>query len=97
MSCVEVCPVDCFYHIADPAINEKYGKSASPTGKVGIMAIHMDECIHCGACEVECPVSAIFEDTSVPAEENELVEEIDKKINAMSSEELDKIRCTQKS
>ena len=30
--------------------------------------IHPDECIDCGACEPECPVTAIFPDTDVPPE-----------------------------
>ncbi len=29
--------------------------------------IHPDECIDCGLCEAECPVTAIFVDTDVPA------------------------------
>ncbi|MEW5917631.1 MAG: ferredoxin family protein [Gemmatimonadota bacterium] len=29
--------------------------------------IHPDECIDCGACEPECPVTAIFSDGDVPA------------------------------
>jgi NAD-dependent dihydropyrimidine dehydrogenase PreA subunit len=28
--------------------------------------IHPDECIDCGACEPECPVSAIFPEEEVP-------------------------------
>jgi ferredoxin len=28
--------------------------------------IHPDECIDCGLCEAECPVSAIFVDSYVP-------------------------------
>jgi NAD-dependent dihydropyrimidine dehydrogenase PreA subunit len=28
--------------------------------------IHPDECIDCGLCEPECPVTAIFVDTDVP-------------------------------
>jgi NAD-dependent dihydropyrimidine dehydrogenase PreA subunit len=28
--------------------------------------INPDECIDCGACESECPVKAIFSDSSVP-------------------------------
>ena len=28
--------------------------------------IHPDECIDCGACEPECPVTAIFLDEDVP-------------------------------
>jgi len=29
--------------------------------------IHPDECIDCGACEPECPVTAIFPEDDVPA------------------------------
>jgi ferredoxin len=30
--------------------------------------IHPDECIDCGACEPECPVTAIFHEEDVPPE-----------------------------
>ncbi len=30
--------------------------------------INPDECIDCGACEPECPVSAIFPEDAVPEE-----------------------------
>jgi ferredoxin len=30
--------------------------------------INPDECIDCGACEPECPVTAIYPEDSVPAE-----------------------------
>lgn len=30
--------------------------------------INPDECIDCGACEPECPVSAIFPEDAVPAQ-----------------------------
>ncbi len=30
--------------------------------------IHPDECIDCGACEPECPVTAIFAEEDVPSE-----------------------------
>ena len=33
-----------------------------------------EECINCGACEPECPVSAIFEEDDVPGEYKEYVE-----------------------
>ena len=38
------------------------------------MYIHPDECIDCGACEVICPVSAIFGDFELetPAQERSL-------------------------
>jgi ferredoxin len=31
------------------------------------IAIHPDECIDCGACEPECPTTAIFEESELPA------------------------------
>lgn len=51
-SCVDVCPVDCIHATDD---DPQY-------------YIDPDECIDCGACEPECPVSAIFPEESVPPE-----------------------------
>ena len=31
-----------------------------------MLVIHPDECIDCGACEPECPVTAIFPEEDVP-------------------------------
>jgi NAD-dependent dihydropyrimidine dehydrogenase PreA subunit len=36
--------------------------------------IHPDECIDCGACEPECPVTAIFAAEDVPAQFAQAVE-----------------------
>ena len=36
--------------------------------------INPDECIECGACEPECPVSAIFHESAVPSEWQEFTE-----------------------
>jgi ferredoxin len=36
--------------------------------------IHPDECIDCGACEPECPVTAIFPDSDVPPEWTSYIE-----------------------
>jgi NAD-dependent dihydropyrimidine dehydrogenase PreA subunit len=36
--------------------------------------IHPDECIDCGACEPECPVSAIFPEEDVPANLTSFIE-----------------------
>jgi ferredoxin len=36
----------------------------NPDGKQ--LYIDPEECIDCGACEPECPVEAIFEETEVP-------------------------------
>ena len=35
--------------------------------------IHPDECIDCGLCEPECPVTAIFVDSDVPDQWKEYV------------------------
>jgi len=59
-SCVDVCPVSCIY-IEDDALDRK-------------LYIHPDECIDCGACEPECPVSAIFEQSAVPPEWAEFID-----------------------
>lgn len=50
-----------------------------------MVVIHPDECIDCGLCEPECPVSAIFVDTDVPAQWAEYV-----RINKEESELLAK-------
>ena len=49
-SCVDVCPVDCIHATDDDAM----------------FFIDPDECIDCGACEPECPVTAIFAEDAVP-------------------------------
>jgi ferredoxin len=36
--------------------------------------IHPDECIDCGACEPECPVTAIFPEEDVPANQKQFVQ-----------------------
>ena len=50
-SCVAVCPVDCIH----------FGE-----GVDRMLYIDPNECIDCGACEPECPVSAIFSEDSLP-------------------------------
>jgi ferredoxin len=52
-SCVEVCPVDCI-------------SPGKPVEQYPTFYIDPDTCIDCGACEVECPHSAIFEESAVP-------------------------------
>ncbi len=34
-------------------------------GDDSMLYIHPDECIDCGACEPECPVEAIFDDSNL--------------------------------
>lgn len=70
-ACVEVCPVDCFYDVRRLELNEKYGVApadANDDERVGVLMIHPDECIDCGACVTECPVEAIFDPENVPKE-----------------------------
>jgi ferredoxin len=53
-ACVEVCPVDCIHF--EKGVDRK-------------LYIDPDECIDCGACEPACPVSAIFAEDDLPAEQ----------------------------
>jgi ferredoxin len=39
-----------------------------------MLYIHPDECIDCGACEPECPVTAIFPEEDVPKEQLRFVQ-----------------------
>jgi ferredoxin len=39
-----------------------------------MLYIHPDECIDCGACEPECPVTAIFPEEDVPANMSQYVQ-----------------------
>lgn len=60
-SCVDVCPVDCIH----PAEGESDFENQDQ------LFINPDECIDCGACEPACPVTAIFEESAVPAQYKE--------------------------
>lgn len=51
-----------------------------------MLYIHPDECIDCGACEPECPVEAIFDDSNLPDEGESWVQ-----INAERCESLPNI------
>ena len=68
MDCVEVCPVDCIHGPDDKtgAGEEAKADGFDPEGKQ--LYIDPEECIDCGACEPECPVEAIFEESEVPEE-----------------------------
>ena len=52
-ACVAVCPVDCIHF---------------EQGIDRTLYIDPNECIDCGACEPECPVTAIFPEDSLPPE-----------------------------
>jgi ferredoxin len=58
--------------VADPCVKCKYTDCVAVCpvdcfyeGKNSI-AINPDECIDCGACEPECPTTAIFEESELP-------------------------------
>jgi ferredoxin len=57
-ACVAICPCDCIHPKKDES-----GFADSP-----MLYIDPAECIDCGLCQAECPVSAIFPDTDLPAE-----------------------------
>ncbi len=70
-SCVEVCPVDCIhgpYEQDDAGAGAKELKEAEKSLEGLQLYIDPEECIDCGACEPECPVDAIFEESEVPSE-----------------------------
>jgi len=94
-SCVEVCPVDCFYNIKKKKYNDRFGREAKGED-YGMLVIHPEECIHCGACETECPVEAIYEDSGVPDDLKEFIAINSEETLALSDEELDASRCTSK-
>ena len=74
-ACVEVCPVDCIHYTQDDAGEEIKKKLEAGDDIEGLMLyINPEECIDCGACEPECPVEAIFEEDSIPAEWDKFID-----------------------
>ena len=57
-ACVDVCPVDCIH----------------TTDEAPLYYIDPDECIDCGACEPECPVTAIFAEDALPEKWNNFIQ-----------------------
>lgn len=102
-SCVEVCPVDCFYDNPNKKLNETYGVTAAGDSggddekkDWGMLVINPDECIHCGACEAQCPVEAIYEDTGVPENLKEFVKINEEATLKLTPEESDSLRVLSK-
>jgi ferredoxin len=60
------------YIVADPCVKCKYTDCVAVCPVdcfyegVNMLAINPDECIDCGACEPECPTTAIFEESDLP-------------------------------
>ncbi len=74
------------YIVADPCVKCKYTDCVAVCPVdcfyegVNFLVIHPDECIDCGACEPECPTTAIFEEGDLPDKWNAYIE-----INAVLS------------
>lgn len=69
-ACVEVCPVDCIHPKKEDWDAKGYDENNLEDK---LLYIDPEECIDCGACEPECPVEAIFEESEVPEEWNKYI------------------------
>jgi ferredoxin len=71
-ACMKVCPVNCYYDVelAELGLQPKPEKP----DVTKMLIIHPDECIDCGQCEPECPVSAVFPAEDVPAQDKKFIE-----------------------
>ena len=69
-ACVSVCPVDCIHPTKDYWEAKLYYENNLDDK---LLYIDPEECIDCGACEPECPVEAIFEESEVPEEWNKYI------------------------
>lgn len=61
--CVNVCPVDCIHGPILTNDSARGIKNLTEEDKIGKqLYINPIDCIKCGACIAECPVSAIYRD-----------------------------------
>ena len=63
-ACVDVCPVDCIHPTKDEADFDKHE----------MLYIDPETCIDCGLCVDECPVSAIWTEDDLPADEQKYIQ-----------------------
>jgi NAD-dependent dihydropyrimidine dehydrogenase PreA subunit len=63
-ACVDVCPVDCIHPRKDEDNFEQEE----------MLYIDPETCIDCGLCVDECPVSAIWTEEELPAEEQKYLQ-----------------------
>ena len=70
--CTKVCPVDCIH---GPISNIDSGKELNDMTKDELegkqLYINPNDCIDCGACLPECPVSAIYPSEEWAEKEND--------------------------
>ncbi len=94
-ACMKVCPVNCFYDVPLVQLGEKEPEAAAEHEDLKkILIIHPDECIDCGLCVPECPVSAIFPNNEVPEEEQKWIGLNAQWFEGKDAEALDAYRIT---
>ena len=95
-SCVAACPVNCMYvaHLVVrlPGLGIVWAGEDELRDRRGMVMINPDECTSCGACETECPVEAIYEDSSVPEELQEWIAINARYTRSLTSEQKEKRR-----
>ena len=72
-ACVDVCPVEFIHGPYDKEVSgaECHEDGFNPDGVQ--LYINPEECIDCAACELECPVEAILEESEVPEKWDEYI------------------------
>jgi ferredoxin/flavodoxin---NADP+ reductase len=69
---MKVCPVNCYYDVELSELG--LSPKADKPGATKMLIINPDECIDCGQCVSECPVSAVFPADDVPAQDKKFIE-----------------------
>ena len=85
-ACVDVCPVQCIYELADGQLVSRDSQDGDVANTHPAHAdlqflhgdemlyINPDECTSCDACLPECPVDAIFPADKVPQTQQEFID-----------------------
>jgi len=89
-ACMKVCPVNCFFDV--PLTELGLAPKPDKPDMSHMLIIHPDDCIDCGLCVPECPVSAITPLDDVPEEEKSYIEINKNWFDGKSNEVLDKYR-----
>lgn len=85
-------PVNCFYDV--PVADLGLQPNPDKPDMLNMLIISPDECIDCGLCVPECPVSAILPLDDVPENEKQYIDINKNFFSGKSTEELDKLRIT---